>query len=155
MGKKQERLTNNSSIITGVILILFGTFLLLDSFNILKFNANFVLMIIGVIFLLAYFFTKKSGMLIPGVMLSLFSIILVFNLSYLPYLWVISISLSFFAVYLTKEKYTSWALIPGSILLAISLIIIFEYYTTINALPLILILIGAYLLYKNYLKVKK
>ncbi|MFA5333605.1 MAG: hypothetical protein WC376_03860 [Candidatus Nanoarchaeia archaeon] len=155
MGKKQERLTNNSSIIMGIILVLFGIFLLLDSLNILTFNANFVLMIIGVIFLLAYFFTKKPGVLIPGVMLSLFSLILIFNLSNLPYLWVVSISLSFFAVYLTKENYTSWALIPGSILLAISLILIFEYYTTINALPLILILTGAYLLYKNYTKGKK
>jgi hypothetical protein len=155
MGKKQEKLKNNSSIVTGVIFILFGFFLLLDSLNILKFNANYVLLIIGIIFLLAYSFTKKPGLLIPGVMLSLFSLILIFNLIYLPYVWMLSISLSFFAVYLTKEKDTTWALIPGSILLAITLIIIFEYYTTINALPLILILIGVYLIYKNYIKVKK
>lgn len=155
MGKKQEKLTNYSSIVTGVILILFGIFLLLDSLNILSFSANHVLSIIGIIFLLAYFFTKKPGLLIPGVMLSLFSLILIFNIGYLPYLWMLSIALSFFAVYLTKEKDTSWALIPSSILLAITLIIIFEYYTTLNAFPVILIIIGAYLLYKNYMKDKK
>jgi signal transduction histidine kinase len=155
MGKRQEKIINNSGIITGIVLMLIGIFLLLDSLNILNFNSEYILLIIGAIFLLSYFFTKKAGLLIPGVMLLLFSLILIFNLAFLPYLWLLSISLSFFAVYLTKEKDTSWALIPGSILLAITAITVFEFYTSLNALPLILIIIGAYLLFKNYSKVKK
>jgi signal transduction histidine kinase len=128
---------------------------MLDSLNILKFSADYIISIIGVIFLLSYFATKNPLLLIPGVMLSLFSLILLFNLYNLPYMWLLGISLSFFAVYITKEKYTLWALIPGSILLAMTIIAVFEFYTEINAFPIILIMLGAYLLYKNYKKGKK
>ncbi|MDD4353668.1 MAG: hypothetical protein PHN56_04380 [Candidatus Nanoarchaeia archaeon] len=164
MGKKQKELNidsiitsekNNMNIITGVLLILFGIFLTLDSLNILNFNLNHLMSISGLIFLVSYFVTKRSGLLIPGVMLSLFSLIIFFKITNLPYLWLLSISLSFLAVYITKEKHTSWALIPGSILLAITIITIFQFYCSINAFPLILIFTGAYLLYKNYKRGKK
>ena len=155
MGKKPEKLADKSGIITGIILILIGIFLMLDSLGVMKFSADYIISLIGVIFLLSYFATKNPGLLISGAMLSLFSLILLFNLYSLPYLWILSISLSFFAVYITREKNTSWALIPGSILLAIAIIAVFEFYTDINAFPIILIMLGAYLLYKNYKKGKR
>jgi len=155
MGKKPEKISNPSGIITGIVMILIGIFLILDTYNILSFSIDYVLLIIGAIFLLSYYYAKSPGLLIPGVMLTLFSIIMLLNIESLFYLWLLSISLSFFAVYLTKRKDTAWAIIPGSILLAISLITVFEFYTSINAFPIILMGIGAYLLYKNYKKGKK
>jgi len=162
MGTKQKKVekakpaaSQNKSFISGIILITLGLFFLLDSLNIIAFSFDYVMLIIGLIFLLIYISTKSPGVLIPGVMLSLFGLIIIFGISYLPYLWTLSIALSFFAVYITKRKDTAWALIPGAILLSISVIILFNYYTSIDAFPIILIVLGSYLIYKNYYGAKK
>ena len=57
MGKTNSK---KIEIIPGLILILIGTMLLLDSFNILTFNPIYLMTIIGVLFIISYFTIHKG-----------------------------------------------------------------------------------------------
>ncbi len=156
MGKQKKISSKDSGITGGAILILLGALLLLRSYGIITLSASHFVLLIGIAFMISFLLSKNPGLLIPGVMMSIFGLILIFDLAFIPYLWTLSVSASFFAVYLTKKEDTKWALIPGSILLAITIIIMFNYYfSQINLFPLILIGLGAYLIYKNFSGRKK
>jgi hypothetical protein len=156
MGKQKKISSKNSGITGGAILILLGALLLLRSYGIIHFGASHFVLLIGIAFMISFILSKNPGLLIPGVMISIFGLILILNLAFLPYLWTLGVCASFFAVYLTKKEDTKWALIPGSIFLLMSIIIMLNYYfSQINLFPLILIGLGAYLIYKNFSGRKK
>ena len=142
----------NPGIIPGVILLGLGLMFFLSDIGYINLNWSYVPLGLGIIFLLAYLASRTWAFLIPGVILSGIGLILVLNVEEYGFLYTASVALSFFTVYLTRAKSTSWAIIPGMILAAVSLVIGFEEFTNINAFPIILICAGAYLLYKSYSK---
>ncbi len=156
MGKEKKISPKNPEITGGIILILLGALLLLRSYGIISLGASHFVLLIGLAFMISFILSKNPGLLIPGVMLSIFGLILILDLAFIPYLWTLGVCAAFFAVYLTKKEDTKWALIPGSILFAISIIIMLNYYfVNINLFPIILIALGAYLVYKNFSGRKK
>lgn len=155
--QKQERLEPkekklSAGLIPGILLTGLGILFLLSDLNILTLDWTLVPLILGIIFLIIYIFSRVWAFLIPGVILSGVGAILLFNLESYGFLFVLSVALSFLIVYLTKEESTKWALIPAGILFAISIVVAFEELTNIEAFPVALIIIGAYFLYKNYKK---
>lgn len=153
MGRREKKKEVNSAvIIPGIVLISLGLIFLLTDLNVITFNPFYIILLIGVIFLLAYFFSNNWGLLIPGVIITLISIVLLTGYSSVWYVWPGIVGIAFLIVYLTKQDNTDWAIIPGGILLGVTLIASFEYYTNINLFSVLLIIAGLYILYKNYKK---
>lgn len=153
-GRKKEvkKGVNYGAVIPGAVLILLGIIFLLNELNIIAFNFFYVTLLTGAVFIAGYLISKTWGLLIPGVIITGISLIFLFNVGDLWYLYPASVALAFLAVYATKQDNTNWALIPGGILTAVALIGSFEYYTSINTGALILIGAGIYIIYKNYKK---
>lgn len=139
-------------LIAALILISFGVLTLLSELNVINFNFDYFLLVLGLIFVAIYFVSRMWAFLIPGVILSLIGLILLLNLHSVSYLFTLAVGLSFIAVYLTRQPFTIWAIIPGGILIGVSVLIAFQYYTSIDAMPILLILAGLYLIVRNYFK---
>jgi hypothetical protein len=148
--KKVEKKINYGAVIPAIVLISLGLIFLLSDLGIIAFNAFYIVLIVGLIFIAGYVISKVWGLLIPGVIITATSLILLAGAGDLWYLWPGAVGLAFITVYLTKQKDTEWAIIPGAILVAIAVISSFEYYTNINTWAVLLIAAGAYLIYKNY-----
>ncbi|MDD2678507.1 MAG: hypothetical protein PHT91_03795 [Candidatus Nanoarchaeia archaeon] len=147
---KSKKDLKKKSFVPGIILILIGLLLLLDALSIINLSIDYFMLAAGLILLASYASSKNSGMLFLGIMLTLFSAILLFNLGSLPYFWTLIISISFFALSAEKKKENSLALILGAIFLAISALSFINHYTSISPFPIILIIFGAYLIIKNH-----
>ncbi len=144
--KKAKNVKNRGALITSLVLISIGLIFLLSDLNIITFNPFYIVLLVGVAFLAAYLLTSTWAFIIPGVIISLTSLVLLTNSAGVWYLWTGIVALAFLAVYATGQK---WAMIPGGILLAITLMNALEYYTNVSSFPIILIIIGVYLILKN------
>ncbi|VVB74714.1 Uncharacterised protein [Candidatus Tiddalikarchaeum anstoanum] len=152
---KKEKMApccGGAGLIPGIAVLTLGVLLLLSDMKIISFGAGFILLTIGFVFLLVYATSRVWAFLIPGVILFGIGVLIYLNLEDLGYLYPLIVGLSFIAVYITRQEHTGWAIIPGGILLAVSVISAFEQYSNIDSWPLIVIGIGIYLLYKHYKK---
>jgi hypothetical protein len=135
-----------------IILIGAGVLFLLSQFSFFPGFGDMVLLLLGGIFMYAYFTTKpgyRVGFLIPGAILS--GIGLGQFISHLPGtgllfggdITAITLGLGFCAIWFFERRHW-WALIPGGIILLGGLSSVFR----VGALwPLVLIGLGVYLLY--------
>lgn len=143
---------NRDRSILAIALIGGGLLFLLDQFSFFPSFGGMVLLLIGGIFMYVYFTSKpgyRIGFLIPG------SILLgigsgVFLQGFAPVNWLfgggitaITLGLGFCMIWFFERKHW-WALIPGGVILLGGLSSIFRLFAL---WPVVLIALGAYLLY--------
>lgn len=102
----------------GIFLVIIGIFMLLS--NYLKIDSrNYFLLIMGIVFIIAYLFRKNYGFLIPGCILLGIALGTIFGAE------TIGIGVGFAAIYVIHKLYARishwWPLIPAVIFLGISL----------------------------------
>jgi hypothetical protein len=131
---KSKKEVNNIAVIPALSLILLGLIFLLSELGIISFNPFYLILLIGVIFIFSYVITKIWAFLIPGVIITLTSVILLTNTAGVWYLWPLSVGAAFLSVYLTRQENTEWSVFPGAILVAISAIGAFEYYFNFSSI---------------------
>ncbi|MEO8287751.1 MAG: hypothetical protein ABI670_15085 [Chloroflexota bacterium] len=146
--------TDRDRTLLAAILIGAGVLFMLGQFSFFPGFGDIVLLLIGGIFMYAYFTTKPSyrvGFLIPGAILSGIGLgVLLENLPGINFLFggditAITLGLGFCTIWFFERKHW-WALIPGGIILLGGLSSIFR----VGALwPLVLIGLGLYLLYEQ------
>lgn len=135
-------------ILAGTILILLGLLIIFFKFYTFRHPSSFLLLI-GGLFLAAYFYNKSYGMLIPGCLL----LGITLSSGGVGYHQTFSNSTSwglgigFFAIYLIDLIYQGkthwWPLIPGTIL----------FFTGIGGSrfwPVVIILLGVYIIIKSF-----
>lgn len=160
-----EEKSSSNRWITGVILIVLGTFLLLTQFFDLPNAGMLFLPALGAIFLLWGIFTRTSGLLVPGGILSGIGVgsylidLLPLNGEQEGGVFLLSFGAGFalitlLSVVFTKDKHT-WALIPGGIMAVIGGMIL-AGGAALDALetfgkfwPVILIIVGVYVIFKR------
>ena len=138
--------------VLGLIFIGGGLLFLLDQVGIFGNLGNLVPLLIGIIFLYAYFTTRpgyRIGFLIPGaIMTGIGAGQLIENLP-VPRLWsggdmtVLTLGLGFCMIWVLERKHW-WALIPGGILVMVGLS---NFWGIMQFWPLALIAVGIYLLF--------
>lgn len=151
--------------VSGAILIVLGTFLLITQFFDLPNAGMLFLPALGAIFLLWGIFTRTSGLLVPGGILSGIGVGS-YLMDVLPLsgdqdggVFLLSFGAGFalitlLSVIFTSDKHT-WALIPGGILAAIGAMILMggaalEVLETFGKFwPVILIILGLYVIFKR------
>jgi hypothetical protein len=138
--------------ILGLILVGGGVLFLLQQFSIFSGFGELILLLIGGIFMYAYFNTHSGyrvGFLIPGAILLGIGVGEVISSLPLPSFWAggnvtaFTLGLGFCLIWLFERKHW-WSLIPGSILILSSMA---EMWVFGRLWPLGLIALGAYLLY--------
>ncbi|MBN1923391.1 MAG: hypothetical protein JW791_01355 [Nanoarchaeota archaeon] len=150
--KKAEKAKGNGALIGGTILITLGLIFLMSELNILNFDPFYITLLLGIVFIAVYFLYNNWAFLIPGIIITGISLLFILRIAGLGYAYPLIVGLSFLAVYATKQDNTKWALIPAIILLAISLMTGFDYYTNVSFFPILLMGLGIFVLYKNYQK---
>lgn len=170
MGERQVLImqVNRERMIPGVVLLLFGSFLLLNQME--RIPGSAFLIFLGVAFLAVYFITGKVGFLIPGAILSGFGIGVTVNAADLlqvpSYVMVFSgLALGFYLMVLLGFKKTgTWPLIPGTVVLLLALLIYFlesglflEYIVPYLdfVLPALLIAAGVWIVVRALIKPKE
>ncbi|MBU0963628.1 hypothetical protein KKC06_01155 [Patescibacteria group bacterium] len=148
----------------GSCIILFGVLLLLSQFGI---NINFgniwpIAILIPGLFFWILFLSKKDksgGVLIPGTILVVYSLYFFFNqvtdyefAGQTSFVFIIGVSLGFFAAYFLPQKKEPIFLVPAWILLAISIFILLITVFNGSWWPILIIILGIWLLFKNYKK---
>ncbi len=138
--------------VLGLIFIGGGLLFLLDQVGIFGNLGNLVPLLIGVIFLYAYFTTRpgyRVGFLIPGaIMTGIGAGQLIENLP-VPQLWtggdltVLTLGLGFCLIWVLERRHW-WALIPGGILVMVGLS---NFWGIMQFWPIALIAVGVYLLF--------
>ena len=138
--------------VLGLIFIGGGLLFLLDQVGIFGNLGNLVPLLIGAIFLYAYFTTRpgyRVGFLIPGAILTgIGAGQLIENLP-VPRLWpggdmtVLTLGLGFCLIWVLERKHW-WALIPGGILVMVGLS---NVWGIVQFWPIALIALGVYLLF--------
>jgi hypothetical protein len=143
-----------------LLLIGAGVLFLLQQFSIFRDFGDYLLLMIGAVFMYAYFSTRagyRAGFLIPGAILLGIGTGHVLEKYDLLHFWQgaadisgLTLGLGFCLIWVLERRHW-WALIPGGILVASSL----SDSLMIGRLwPLGLILLGAYLLYEQYRRSK-
>ena len=137
------------------MLIAAGVLFTLQQFSIFRDFGDYVLLVIGGVFMYAYFTTRqgfRSGFLIPGAILlgiGTGQVLEKFNFLGLwqgEHLSGLTLGLGFCLIFALERKHW-WALIPGGILVASSLS---DILMVGRLWPLGLILLGGYLLYEQH-----
>lgn len=162
---------NDKSLTRGIILIVIGCLLLAAKlFNIQIFDwAHFwplIVLMLGLSFELGYFLSRRNpGVLVPGGILITISLLFFFetftNWNYSDITWpiyILSVAIGLYQLYFFGGKETD-VLIASSILGIIFLIsasftflnIAFPFVNSNLALPIILILIGVYILFRDFI----
>lgn len=138
--------------VLGLIFIGGGLVFLLDQVGMFGNLGNLVPLIIGAIFLYAYFTTRpgyRVGFLIPGSILTGIGAGQLIESLPVPRLWagdditVLTLGLGFCLIWVLERKHW-WALIPGGILVMVGLS---SFWGIIQFWPLALIAVGVYLLF--------
>lgn len=154
----------------GLLLILVGTFMIMNRiFNMELFTMSklwplFVL-VPGLTFEVSYFSNRRNaGILVPGGILTTIGILFLFetytNWSFSGYTWPIyplAVAIGLFQLYIFSERRNTGLLIPVAILTLVSVISfvnllfsgLFYWLNYQLVLPIILILIGLYILFSN------
>jgi hypothetical protein len=101
-------------------------------------------------FIATYILSRIWAFLIPGVIITIISLIFLLDIPDVWYLYPLAVGASFIAVYLTQEKNTYWAIIPGAILVSVAAVGAMQFYFNFDVWPIILIAAGVYILYRNY-----
>ncbi|PIU61816.1 hypothetical protein COZ55_00325 [archaeon CG_4_8_14_3_um_filter_38_5] len=130
----------------GLSLLAIGLIFFLEDLGIINFEPSYIIVVIGVLFLIGYSKSENWGLIIPGVILTLSGFTLLLDLEAYYFIWPAIVGIAFLTVYMTKQKLTQWAIIPGLILASIAIMSSFEYFTNISILPLLLIIAGFYLI---------
>jgi len=143
---------HNKNFIVGAALVVIGVlFLLLQLAN--QYQESFVLLIIGVVFLVIYFIQRKYGWLIPACLLLGLGLgnVVEESLTWLGDTDAVGLGLGFIAIYILghflEEKSHWWPLVPGIILLFAGLSEGSKAVTYIW--PVILIIIGVLILVRH------
>lgn len=156
------------NLIWGLFLILFGILILLNRYmNLNIFHVEtlwpFIVLIIGLIFETSYFISRKSpGVLVPGGILTTIGLLFLFetltNWRFSGRTWPVyplSVAIGLFQLYLFGGRERG-LLIPVGILGGVSLvafsIIIFGKILSGILIPVVLILIGIYVIYSGLKK---
>ncbi len=142
----------------GLILILVGVFFLLKTQ--IPDNFSLFLLLSGTFFLILYLITKVYGLLVPGGILTGLGLGLTFQ-GKSSALFFIFLGFGFISIYvlgLIRGKSPLWPIIPGGILLGIGIyeellnrgLIPYNFVKKISPYwPVILIIIGLYLIFKK------
>lgn len=156
----------------GVLLIAFGSLLMLNNFYDLgiftmqKLWPLFILFL-GAAFEVEYYATKKnSGLLVPGGILTTIGLLFLFEtfsgFKFAAYTWPtypLAVAIGLFQLYLATDRQKG-LLVPvfilgGVSLISFSIMFLNNFYPWVNssvAFPAILILIGIYILVRNFTK---
>ncbi len=150
-----DRNQPGSNIILGLFLILIGTLILLIQFGRLDWG-NFwpyLIIAIGLLFILGFLFDRsKFGLLMPGTILMIIGSLFVYientHWHYMEELWptfILAPGIGFFLMYLFGPRNNKlW--IPGTILLTLAMVFYAQVWEFLRYWPVILILLGIYLL---------
>ncbi len=145
----------------GALVVLVGIIFLLNEIGLdIRLGDYWPLfLIIPGLFFLGIFYTKRNspgieGILIPGTILTLLGLFFIFQNKTdwqhnprLSFVYTFIVALAFFAAHLMGDKKRGY-LIPAWILIGVSAIIFFSTYTQNLILPIILIIVGLWLLFK-------
>lgn len=149
-----------SDFIIGLALVLLGLIFLFENFGIIEFDFSrmwpLIVILAGSGFWIGFFRSRKdSGLILPGTILLVYGFLFLFcalyGWWYMENLWpgfLFGPGLGFVLMYLFGEKEVG-LLIPGSILLGLSIIFFLRYSVILDYWPLILIAVGLYLIYKH------
>jgi len=149
-----------SDFIIGLALVVLGLIFLFENFGIIEFDFSrmwpLIVISAGSGFWIGFFRSRKdSGLILPGTILLVYGFLFLFcalyGWWYMENLWpgfLFGPGLGFVLMYLFGEKEVG-LLIPGGILLGLSIIFFLRYSVILDYWPLILIAVGLYLIYKH------
>jgi len=149
-----------SDFIIGLALVVLGLIFLFENFGIIEFDFSrmwpLIVILAGSGFWIGFFRSRKdSGLILPGTILLVYGFLFLFcalyGWWYMENLWpgfLFGPGLGFVLMYLFGEKEVG-LLIPGGILLGLSIIFFLRYSVILDYWPLILIAVGLYLIYKH------
>jgi hypothetical protein len=149
---------SKGSIFLGLFLILFGAALLLDTFKVWDFHWSYILIVLGIFFFVTAFTAQDKGGVFPGTISFLFGLFFLlrqYDILDDPMfvLWPIFpaiVGIAFIVLFIFRPN--DWGLlIPGGILIALSIIFLGYYYDLFGLdpgeiishyWPVILVIIG-------------
>ena len=150
-----------STAIFGTILIMIGGILLLDNLNFWHFRwdttGGWVMFFLGAYFYYVGFNSKKrAGVVFPGTILVIYGLLFLacswhtWNLleTYWP-VFLLGPGLAFIVTYFAGRRETG-LLVPGFILTGLAFIFYFREQYYLEFWPLVIILVGAFLIWKGY-----
>jgi hypothetical protein len=155
-----------SDIIMAIALIFFGILFLLDNIGLVSFHLGYTwpvfIILTGSVFWIAFFKTReKYGLILPGTIFSIYGLMfLICSLTYwhyMKYLWpgfLIAPGLGFFFLYYFGNR-KNGHLIAAGIFSGLGLLFIFAIADIIILWPVLLILVGLYLIFKDKIKNKE
>lgn len=161
---------NTGYLIAGTIILAIGVGQIVDSYNLVPFDTSgfTFLVTLGIAFLILYFTKNIRGFIYPGFFLIAIGLFTLINDGYgydIPWAFTLFIGVAFYFIYLieTKRLGQNWPLIPGTILIVISVmlyliledVITTSIWETLSYVwPALLILAGLKIIYNN-IKIKR
>lgn len=158
-----ERNSSKSNLLLGIFLIIIGLFILFIQNSRFTWGDSWPLIVIaaGLLFFIGFFISKENyGLLMPGSILLIIGILFLYftqmGLYYIKDLWptfILAPGVGFFTMYFFGPKKNKlW--IPGTILVLIAIIFYAQFCYYFRYWPVILILLGLYLIFSEAKKKK-
>ena len=154
-----------SDILIGSALVFFGTFYLLENFNILPFKAALIWPLVFIASGLGYWVNfykdrKKFGYTLPGTIFTIYGLIFFIctltSWSNMVFLWpgfLIGPGLGFYFYYFFGKR-NKGLLVPTAILGGLGIIFLFAASGIFLLLPVLLIIAGLYFIFKDKIRKK-
>jgi len=152
-------------LIAGTVITLMGVISLLEAYVVKDVDVTEPLFMwgLGIAFLVIYFSKKKRYLIYPGFILpaiGTYSLIEELTNSDIGWAFFLLLGLAFYLIYLVEDRKTgsNWTLIPGTILVLLSVVLLLtskeiittSFWKIVSYIwPIILILIGARIIYNN------